>query len=898
LQYQPGVTLVTKPPAPAAPSSALERETALLEELVREVLTEQEGADVCRTVERWRAAAAEVRRGHEEAAAGLMRTLQAVPSDRLEPHVRACAMHLQVANIAEERERVRRRRAADADAGRRQSESLAEASDVLDGRGSAVLDKLDVAFVLTAHPTEATRRSVHDHQQAAWAALDDLDDARLGASEREAARAALLEHLTLWWQTAGLRPRRPDVDDEVRRTLLVFEDVLFDAAAELAEELARCFGRANGAPRPAVRFGSWAGGDMDGNPHVGARSLERALDLHRDLALRLLGARVDELARSYSQAGRRTAPSPALRRSMERDRADLPEVAERLGPRLAEEPLRGKLSFAVERLARTRRGARGGYRAPAELAADLEAVRDSVASPTVARGAIERLLVQVRTFGFHLARLDVRQSADLLAKGAGALLPGYEGWDEAVRQERLTAALLDAEPAGPADPTDAAAVLETFGAVARAVERHGSEALDTLVISMVERPSDVLAGLLLARWAGLFEPCATGQGRSEGEARSRLRIVPLFETIPALREADDTLAALYANRAYALHLDALDRDQEVMLGYSDSGKDSGYLTSQWELYSAQERLVQQADAAGVRVRFFHGRGGSPSRGGGPAHGAILAQPPGTVRGRIRITDQGETVAAKYAHPQLAQRSLEQSLAAVLLASADPPPTPPERFRVEMEELSERSRGVYRALVHEHPDFPAFFRQGTPVEELSELNIGSRPASRGGPEGIDRLRAIPWVFAWMQNRLVLPSWYGAGTALAEGDRALQAEMWAEWAFFAGACGTLEMALFKADLGVAERYLALVEPHLAERLWPLIREEHERVVARLLDITGQDALLERSRSLRERLAHRNAWVDPLSHLQVELLDRSRRGDEAARAPLLATIPGIAAGMRNTG
>jgi phosphoenolpyruvate carboxylase len=885
---------VTELPAPAAAPSALERETDLLERLLRDVLSEQEGADLCRTVERWRAAAAEARAGREGAVEGLVRTLETVPSDRLEPHVRACAMHLQLANIAEERERVRRRRAADSVAGRRQSESLAEAAELLEGRGPAVLDVLDVAFVLTAHPTEATRRSVHDHQRAVWAALDDLDDARLGASEREAAGAALREHLTLWWQTAGLRARRPEVLDEVRRTLLVFEDVLFDAAAELAEELARCFGRADGAPRPAVRFGSWAGGDMDGNPHVGAESLERTLALHREVALRLLRTRVDGLARSYSQAGRRTAPSAALRRSLERDRAELPDVAERLGPRLGEEPLRGKLSFAVARLERAREGEPGGYGAPAELAADLEAVRDSVASQTVAHGAIERALVQVRTFGFHLARLDVRQSADLLAGGAGALLPGYEGWDEPVRQERLTRALLAPAVPEPREDTEAAATLETFAAVARAVERYGSEALDTLVISMVERPSDVLAGLLLARWARLFEP----GGGDRGPACSRLRIVPLFETIPALRDAEATLGALYANAAYAVHLAALGDDQEVMLGYSDSGKDSGYLTSQWELYRAQERLAHQADAAGVRLRFFHGRGGSPSRGGGPAYGAILAQPPGTVRGRIRITDQGETVAAKYAHPQLAQRSLEQSLAAVLLASADPAPPPPEPFRAEMKALSKRSRAVYRALVYEHPDFPAFFRQATPVDELSELNIGSRPASRGGAGDIDRLRAIPWVFAWMQNRLVLPSWYGAGTALAEGDAALHAEMWSEWAFFAGACDTLEMALFKADLGVAERYLALVEPRLAGRLWPRVRDEHERVVACLLEITGQDALLERSPALRERLAHRNAWVDPLSHLQVELLDRTRRGDEAARAPLLATIPGIAAGMRNTG
>jgi phosphoenolpyruvate carboxylase len=335
-----------------------------------------------------------------------------------------------------------------------------------------------------------------------------------------------------------------------------------------------------------------------------------------------------------------------------------------------------------------------------------------------------------------------------------------------------------------------------------------------------------------------------------------------------------------------------------MLGYSDSAKDSGYLASQWWLHRAQERLMAQADAEGVRLRFFHGRGGSPSRGGGPSYGAILGQPSGTVRSRLRITDQGETIAAKYAHPQLAQRSLEQSLGAVLLASADPAPDPPAAFREEMERLSARSREVYRGLVHDDPAFLAFFRQVTPIDELAHLHIGSRPVARGASGDVDSLRAIPWVFSWMQNRLVLPSWHGAGTALAEGDLALQQAMHREWAFFRSICSTLEMALLKSDLGVAERYLDLVDDDLAARFGPMVREEHARVAERLLAITEEEALLGAAPALRARLEQRNPWIDPLSHMQVELLRRSRAGDEAARTPLLATIPAIAAGMRNTG
>jgi phosphoenolpyruvate carboxylase len=867
-------------PGTAATDDLLQAETDLLERLLFDMLTEQTDLGFVRAVRRLHEAAKALRDGDAQQAEPFLDALRATPTDRLEPVVRACGMQLALANIAEERERVRRRRAADAPGAPPQPESLAEAAHRLDGRPHPRrLPDLDVGFVLTSHPTEATRRSILDHQQAVWRALDVMGDPRLGAHERRAAEHRLSEHLALWWQTDAVRRVRPRVIDEVRRTLSFFEDVLFEAAADLVAELARTFPQPAGWRQPGIRFGSWAGGDMDGNPAVGGETVLRTLELHRALALRLLRERVDRLSGAYSQAAERIPVSPALRRSLDRDARELGDVAARLGARTVHEPLRRKLAFIAARLDRTARGAAGGYASPRELDADLELVRTSLGSREVAEGAIARLLVQVRTFGFHLARLDVRQSADVLQDACARLVPALRDQPEPERVRLLTTLLHFDEPPTLSDaPPDALAALQ---AVAEAQRRYGREALDTLIVSMVQQPSDVLAAVLLARTAG-----------------ADLHVVPLFETIPALQEAERTLAVLYENTAYAALLDRSGREQEVMLGYSDSGKDSGYLASQWWLYRTQEALMAQADRAGVRLRFFHGRGGSPSRGGGPTHLAILGQPPGTVRGRVRITEQGEAIAARYAHPQLALRSFEQALAAIILADEAPAPPPPAEFRAAMAQLAERSRDVYRALVHEDPDFVAFFRQVTPIDELAELNIGSRPASRGGSESVEALRAIPWVFAWTQNRLVLPSWYGAGTALAEGDAALHRRMYETWPFFRSVCSTLEMALFKTDLGVAERYLSLVEPDLVARLWEPIRAEHERVVRLLLRITGERELLESSPALRRRLAHRNPWVDPISHVQVELLRRARAGDRAARPALLESITAVAAGMRNTG
>jgi phosphoenolpyruvate carboxylase len=862
---------------------ALARDSELLSRILHEVLVEQAGEELARTVQWLHESAADVRNGDASAGAELVELVHGLSPDRVEPCIRACALQLQLANIAEERERVRRRRQYDA-AGVRQRESLMDAAELLRSERAdlaAAVRSLHVELVLTAHPTEATRRSVLEHQLRVANLLDALDDPRIGRSRRRALTDELREALTVWWQTDEVRRLRPLVEDEVRRNLFFFETTLQDAVPEVLEELERCFGvRVDGRE---LAFGSWAGSDMDGHPEVGAETLARTLALHRETALTLLRLRVRELARTFSHSARRAPIAPALEESLRRDAAELPTARVLRRANREFEPLRSKLGFIGHRLANMLDpGAREpGYSDPQELHDDLWLVAESVGSAHVAHGGLRRLLWLVDVFGFHVAGLDVRQSSAVVQEAVAALLPGYRGADEDERVTLLEDAIanrrrgLRRRPEG--SPGELLRVLET-AALAR--ESYGRRAVPVMVISMVESPSDVLAALWLLRRAG-----------------ADLRLAPLFETLADLRHAPATMAALYDTPVYRDSLRGHGDRQLIMLGYSDSSKDSGFVASQWALHTAQERLAAQAAENGLGLELFHGRGGSPSRGGGRTHRAILAQPRGSIGGRIRITEQGETISARYGDPELAVRSLEQTLSAVLLATARDQPPIPAPWRAEMERLAESAAERYRALVYGEPDFVRFFEQVTPLSELTSLNIGSRPSKRA-TGGIEALRAIPWVFAWTQNRLLLPSWYGAGAALAAGDVELQRTMVAGWPFFQSLLSTLEMALYKSDLGVAERYLRLVEPELRDRFWPAIAREHDLVVGRLLEIMGAPALLDDAPALQRRLSHRNPWIDPLSHLQVELLARARAGRPEAREPLLATITGIAAGMRNTG
>jgi phosphoenolpyruvate carboxylase len=871
----------------------MDADVALLEGLVHDVLSEQEGPAFADEVDWLHATAARLREGDQAAGTELFRRLHELDEREMEPIIRACSLQLQLANMAEERERLRRRRRYDAE-GEHQRESLADTAQQLRAMradAAEVLERLHVELVLTAHPTEATRRSVLDHQAEITELLDRYEDPRIGPSRRRALLDEIREVLTVWWQTDEVRRARPHVEDEVRRTLYVFDSVLYDAVPATLAQMERSIGPL--PERPVLEYATWPGGDMDGHPEVGADTVARTLELHRATALQLLRQRVAALARRFSHSERRVEVSGALLGSLERDAAELPTAEVLRRAQREWEPLRTKLGFIEHRLANTvaARGGEPGYEMPAQLREDLELIAGSLGSEHVAHGAIHRLLMQVDVFGFHLAGLDLRQSAKVVDEAVAALLPGFAHAPEHERRELLATALaaertgLERRPPGVAG--ELVAALDT---AALAAEAYGPQVVRNLIVSMTESPSHVLGAVWLAQRAAHRTPA--GRGTLD------LRFIPLFETLDDLERAPETMEALYGCAAYRERLRAQGDRQVIMLGYSDSGKDGSFVASQWALHRAQERLAAQAAEAGVELELFHGRGGSPSRGGGPMYRAILAQPPGSLHGRIRITEQGETISARYGHPELAVRSLEQTLSAVMLASAREQPEVPADWRAEADRLATVSRDAYRALVFEDPDFARFFFQMTPIEALAELNIGSRPPSRKGDGSIDALRAIPWVFAWTQNRILLPSWYGAGTALASGDLARQRAMHGGWPFFSTLVSTLEMALFKTDLGVAERYLRLVDDDLQERFWPLIADEHARVRERVLALTGHDALLADAPELRRRLTHRDPWVDPLSHLQVELLGRTRADPAVDRQPLLGTVTGIAFGLRNTG
>jgi phosphoenolpyruvate carboxylase len=858
----------------------------LLEALVGDVLTEQCGAGFADTVTWLHATAARVRKSEEGAADILLARLHALPEDELEAIIRACSLQLQVANIAEERERLRRRRSYDAQ-GTVQRESLAETAGLLAGHAVdpvAALADLHVELVLTAHPTEASRRSVLDHQWAITELLDRLEDPRTGRSRRRMLLEELREVLTIWWQTDEVRRARPHVEDEVRRTLYVFESVLYDAVPAVLDELERDLGPLPAAP--VLEFASWPGGDMDGHPEVGAATVTRTIELHRRAAIRMLRDRVARLARRFSHSERRVTVSDALAASLARDAQELPDARVLRRPHHEWEPLRTKLGFIERRLINMLdvRGGQAGYESPQQLRADLQLIAGSLGSEHVAHGSLRRLLRQVDSFGFHLAGLDLRQNATVIDAAVGALLPGYANAPEEERQALLGEAIAERRTGlRRRPPGTAGELVAALDAAALASEAYGPGVVRCLIVSMTEQPSHVLGARWLAQRAG---------------AALDLRFVPLFETLDDLDRAPETMAKLYASAPYRELLATQGDRQVVMLGYSDSGKDGSFFASQWALRGAQLDLARQAADNGIELELFHGRGGSTSRGGGPTYRAIVAQPTGSLRGRIRITEQGETISSRYGHPELAERSLEQTLSAVLLASNVARPAAAEDWRADAGRLARRSRETYRALVYEDPDFARFFFQITPVQALADLNIGSRPPSRGGDGTIESLRAIPWVFAWTQNRILLPSWYGAGTALAEGDLERYRAMHARWPFFATLVSTLEMALFKTDLGVAERYLRLVDPELREHFWPQIVAEHEKVKSSVLAITQSTRLLAGAARLQERLVHRDPWVDPLSHLQVELLERTRADATADRQALLGTVTGIAFGLRNTG
>ena len=841
------------------PHVPLRRDVRLLGDMLGDVLREQEGEAFYRLVEEVRRGAKQARAGGF-ATAGLDSLLAELDGDEAGRLARAFGSFLSLANIAEQHHRTRRRRdhmragSSPQRASLRETFARLRTAGVPADRIAAALHDQRVDLVFTAHPTQATRRTMLAKHQAIEAILARLDRTDLLDVERESSLRALRGHILAIWLTDDVRRERPDPEDEARGGLAVVERVLWEAVPKFLRELdghLRGLGHGLAVDAAPIRFASWMGGDRDGNPRVTAATTRRVLLMSRWMGLHLYLQDIDGLRGELSL---RTA-TPRLR-----ERSD------------AREPYRVVLRDLRDRvqktLVATEAELQGGPPAPAFGAADLRealmACHDSIhatGAGIIADGALLDTLRRLATFGLHLLPLDIRQEADRHTEAIEALQPGYADWDEARRRTFL----LDGLGRAPEPLPTGDEVLDTFHVLTEA----DPEALGAYVISMAATPSDLLAVAYLQHRAGTSLP-----------------VVPLFETAEDLESAPDAIASILDDPAARRVL--APEGLQVMIGYSDSAKGAGMLAAAWALHRCQERIIEVCGARGVPVTFFRGRGGTVGRGGGPAHQAITALPPGAVRGRIRFTEQGEVIQARFGLPGIAARSLEIYTTATLEATLLPPAPPEPTWRDAMDAMAEASRRAYRAVL-DAPGFVPFFRAVTPVDELSRLNIGSRPAKRGAGDGPGSLRAIPWVFAWMQNRLMLPAWLGTEAALATTPPAAMRE----WPFWKTTLQLLEMVLTKCDADVFAAYQELGDEARGEAL--LARLEAAR--AGVLAASGHAALLEADPVLARSIRVRNPYLDPLHLLQVQLLRRVRAGHDDHGA-LLSTITAIAAGLRNTG
>lgn len=895
--------------------AALRDDVHTLGALVGAVIREQGGQALFERVETARIAAIRRREGEEAGEKDLEAAVHGLDPHAVAELVHGFAAYFDVVNLAERVHRIRRRRdyvRAGASGAPPQEGSLKDTVRRLAGAGlgpadvGQLLARVTFEPVFTAHPTEATRRTLLEKQQTIGRLLVRRLDPSLTPDEERATLGRMREEITIAWQTEAHRTQRPTVLDELDHVLFFMTDVVYRVVPpfyeELADALVAVYGTAGAdiAIPPVLRFGSWVGGDMDGNPNVNAETVRAALARHRALVVESYRREAIELAQRLTQTPSRVGVDAAVLQRAAHYATRFPAALAALPVRYRDMPYRLLLRLVAARLAATHRDEADGYVGVEEFAADLALVRESLARHGGVHAglfAVRRLERRVETFGFHLATLDVRQDALVHRAVAGHLL-GDPAWLERTsveRADRVRRALATGEPPGAPPDDEATRTLAVFAAIAECRARYGPHAIGPFIISMAQGADDVLTILLLARWGGL----ATDQAVP-------LDVAPLFETEHDLTAAPQVMATLLADDAYRAHLDARDRRQVVMIGYSDSNKDVGMAASRWALQQAQAALVATLQPAGIDVVIFHGRGGSVSRGGGKLMQAVLGAPPGTVRGHLRVTEQGEMISANYGLRGIALRTLERAVGAAALATALPAPTDDRapRWHALMDEIAMASRDAYRALVYEDPRFDEYFRLATPIDVIQAMPIGSRPPSRRAGTGIQQLRAIPWVFAWTQSRHMLPGWYGLGTALegavrVHGESAV-GDMLREWPFFRTLGDDVEMVLATADMGIAARYASLAGT-LEPVFFPTIRSEFERTVSCVLRLRGTAALLDEDPALQRSIRLRNPYVDPMSLLQVELLARWRAGgraDDDVFGALLATVRGIAQGLQNTG
>ncbi len=911
---------------------SFEEDVELLTEVLAEVVEGSEGESA---IDLHRSAvelAQRARAGDENAPEELQALVDGLSPRMMELLIRSLIRWFQLINLAEDNDRVRRLRAREiAERPAPRSGSIREAVGQLatyagsSGRMRELLESVKIDLVMTAHPTEARRRTIIAKQARVFALLRDLDERPLTTDEVDTRRrlAATVHEL---WGSDELRAVFPTVLDEVRSGLAYFNSTLGDVIPRIYRDLEAAVtevfpdaeeeGGAAEVPR-VLRMGSWIGGDRDGNPFVTPEVTVDALELMRDQCLHFLEARVGLLAERSSFAEQQGHRAIELDPLLEANAERFPELAIDLLDRNPREPYRRVFSLLRRRIEATRKDEETGYLHSGELLEDLRTVRDCLLADRgdlAAGGDIHDVIRQVEVFGFHFAKVDVRQHARrhraALHEVFAAL--GIESDYSALSiDDRM--ALLESEidnhrPLIPQDVSgfdpETQEVIETFRMIEQAIEGRHRGAILTYIISGTEGPDDVLEVLLLMK-----ESTMSRAGGGEAE----LRIAPLFESGASLAASPQIIDRLLKTPCYRRAVGAMDDVQEVMVGYSDSNKDVGYVASSWAAYRAQLAMVEVFREHGVGWLFFHGRGGVVGRGGGPTRRAILSMPPGAVDGRLKMTEQGEVMAAKYAVEEIAHRELELAAGATLVSMTQrEPDVTPETIALAdeiLELMATESARRYRSLVYDDPDFVECFMNVTPVDQISRLQLGSRPARRSAAGGIGDLRAIPWVFSWTQARVILPAWFGMGTGLAAarecfGDDELT-RMTEKWPFFEALISNAEMACAKADLAIARRYFDLWDNAEArERIWNAIEQEFALTSSGLTALRGEERLLDGSKTLQQSIDRRNPYVDPLSYVQIELLRQLRRGDGGAasddllRRLSLLTVNGIAGGLRNTG
>jgi phosphoenolpyruvate carboxylase len=909
-------------------SLPLRRDVKLLGNILGEILINHGGSALLDKVEKIRLMCKTLREHFDQSIYdALKEEISSLDAPMRKQVIRAFSMYFHLINAAELNHRIRRRRQYQLE-----DETIVQPASIESAILSLkennieedviqdTLNTLSLELVITAHPTEATKRSILEIQQRIAEILKSLDHPLLTRRERKKLEESLSNEVSILWQTDELRQNKPTVLDEVRNGLYYFDQTLFEVLPEIHQEVAECleknFTETHWEVPNFLRFGSWIGGDRDGNPNVTHDVTWETLNKQRRLVLKKYKKVLIDLMKRYSHSTSRVEVSKELLKLIELEDTYLTD--EKKWP-IQAEVYRRAFAIIIERVKQVGKTDLG-YKSADELLADLYVIKKSLKNHHPAAHElkiIQKLIRQVQLFGFHLATLDIRNHSGEHEAAITEILrkvnisENYAALSEQEKLKILQNILLDPRPLlllNEDYSEETQEMIKVFQMIKKAHGEFGKRSISVYLVSMTKSPSDLLEVLVLAKEAGIYRLHA------DGTLESHLHVAPLLETIDDLTAGPKIMETLFEMPVYRNHLQILGDQQEIMLGYSDGSKDGGTLTANWKLYKAQIEIHEMAKRYQIGLKFFHGRGGSLGRGGGPLNKSILSQPAETIGDGVKITEQGEVLSSRYLLEDIAYRSLEQATSTLLLAATHISKEAEQGYQRDpiwvetIEEISSLALTKYQSLVFGDPDFLTYFTEATPLRELGDLNIGSRPMSRKNQGRFEDLRAIPWVFAWTQSRQLLPAWYAAGTGLsgfvAKGEQnlLLLQQMYEKWPFFQSTIDNLQMALMKADITTAREYLTLVEDQkIAERIFTNILEEFERTKDILLRITGDKELLDHTPNIKESVYRRNPYVDPLNFLQVELIKELRNqggSNEDLLIEVLLTISGISAGLRNTG